>query len=344
MLDDNGYIERFDSDDMLDVLRNQHTQLSYKFDTTLEYSAEDIDSVVVAGMGGSALAADMVLTWLIDRMGVPFVIVRDYELPAFVSDKTLVVCSSYSGNTEETLSTYKQASEKGAKRVVIAQGGQLLELAKEDSVAAYELPTGYQPRLTAWYGVRAFAQILEQIDMLDGVVDELESSADLLEESAKAWGADVATGQNQAKQLAEECMGKSVWVYSGPKLAAAAYKWKININENAKHVSAWNVLPEFNHNEFLGWTEQPRQKPFTVIELQSDLDHDRTQKRFEVTNKLLSGRMPHPIEIDARGESHIEQLLWSCLLGDYVSAYLGILNGVNPTKVEAIEKFKNELS
>ncbi len=344
MLDDISYIKRFDTDDMLGVLGRQQSQLAHNFETELDFNPKQVTAIVVAGMGGSALAADLVSNWLSARLSIPFVIVRDYDLPNFVDENTLVICSSYSGNTEESLSAYEQAGERNSQRIVITQGGTLVDRAKEDDVASYLLPGGYQPRMAVWYGVKAFADLLEQAGWCDGLVDELESSIEWLEQSQANWKAEFMTADNQAKQVAESCMGKSVWIYSGPKLAASAYKWKININENSKHVSAWNVLPEFNHNEFLGWTEQPQHKPFTVVQLRSGLDNQRTQKRFDVTNRLLSGRMPHPIEIEAKGETHIQQMLWSCLLGDYVSAYLGVLNGVNPTRVDAIEKFKKELS
>jgi len=133
-------------------------------------------------------------------------------------------------------------------------------------------------------------------------------------------------------------------VYSGPLLSPAGYKWKININENAKQVAWCNQLPEFNHNEFLGWTQQPVQKPYAVIDLRSNLENARIQKRFEVTERLLSGKRPAPIVVQAKGDNILQQLLWTITLGDYISVYLALLNNLDPTPVDLIEKFKNLLA
>jgi glucose/mannose-6-phosphate isomerase len=157
------------------------------------------------------------------------------------------------------------------------------------------------------------------------------------------WRPDVPTDKNQAKQIALELMGKSVVIYAGPKLAPAAYKWKISLNENAKQIAWWNELPEFNHNEMLGWLEQPVQKPYAVIELRSKLEHPRIQKRFEVTNQVLSGKRPASIIIEPKGDDILEQLLYTIALGDFVSIYLALLNNLNPTPVDLIEKFKKLL-
>lgn len=343
MLDKNEVIEQIDSDNSREEITGQYKQLLHGFNVESEIDASGITRVVVAGMGGSALAARLAQTWWFDQLPVPFEIVRGYDLPAYVDKQTLVVCSSYSGNTEETVSAYDQARKREALMVVAASGGKLVERAESDNVPVYQIPGGCQPRFAAWYGVRALAELFEQLGLVTDAVSELEDAAEFLKTVTDEWQPDVSTGENRAKQIAEECMGKAVWIYSGPALNSAAYKWKIDINENAKHVASWNELPEFNHNEFLGWTEHPREKPFTVIQLQSALDNERIRKRFEVTNRLLSGRMPTPIVIESRGEAHIQHLLWTCLLGDYASFYLAILNNVNPGKVDAIEQLKWEL-
>lgn len=343
MLDKDNLIQEIDSDNIRDTIADLPQQLRQEFDVPVRVEPANLTAVVIAGMGGSVLAGEMLRTWLADQLPVPIILVRGYELPAFVDRNTLVICSSYSGNTEETLGLYNRAGERQAPRVVIASGGQLHERGVSDELPVYQLPTGYQPRMVAWYGLRALAELMEGLGFAAGAVAELEEAARFLAQLSNEWGLEVLTGENRAKQIAEECAGKAVWIYSGPALNSAARKWKIDINENAKHVASWNELPEFNHNEFLGWTEHPRQKPFTVIQLQSALDGERVQKRFEVTNRLLSGRMPAPVVVESRGDSHIQHLLWACLLGDYVSLYLAVLNNVNPGRVEAIEQLKREL-
>src|SRR5262249_53882144 len=150
----------------------------------------------------------------------------------------------------------------------------------------------------------------------------------------------MPTANNQAKQIAQELMGKSVVIYGGPLMFPAAYKWKISFNENAKHIAWCNQLPEANHNEILGWTEQPVQKPYAVIDIRSSLENERVQKRFEVTERILSGKRPAAIVVQPQGNNVLEQLVWAIALGDFVSLYLALLNGLNPTPVNLIEKLK----
>jgi glucose/mannose-6-phosphate isomerase len=168
----------------------------------------------------------------------------------------------------------------------------------------------------------------------------LEQAAAFLEKRLLSWRADVPTRSNQAKQIAQELMGKSVVIYSGPKLFPAAYKWKISLNENAKHVAWVNQFPEFNHNEFVGWSKQPVDKPYAVIDLRSNLEHERVQKQFVVSTRLLSGMRPEPIVIEPQGKDILEQLLYTIALGDFVSVYLALLNGVNPAPLGLVDKLK----
>jgi glucose/mannose-6-phosphate isomerase len=141
-----------------------------------------------------------------------------------------------------------------------------------------------------------------------------------------------------------ELAGKSPVIYAGPLLAPAAYKWKISFNENAKNVAWWNQFPELNHNEFIGWASHPVDKPYGVIDLRSNLEHPRVQKRFEVTERLLSGLRPAPNVVQAQGETILQQLLWTVAFGDFVSIYLALINGVNPAPVDLVEKFKLALN
>lgn len=341
MLDDLKYIHEKDAQDALGIAEKQWQQLQHFFDIPeLNYMVEN---VVVSGMGGSALAALISQSW--PGYKLPFEISRNYDIPAYVSDKTLFIASSYSGNTEETIEAVKQAKQKGAQIVVIASGGQLEEIARTEGYPFAALPPGIQPRFATLYNFKAIITILERA----GLVNENDASAAVYEaggfiqEAVAVWRADVKTDKNEAKRLALELSGATPVIYAGPKLFPAAYKWKISFNENAKNVAWCNQFPEFNHNEFLGWSSHPIDKPYKIVELTSNLEHERTQKRFEVTNKLLSGRWPQPHIVEAKGTTQLEQLLYTIALGDFVSIYLALLNGLNPTPVDLIEKFKTEL-
>lgn len=343
MLDDLKMIHGRDVSDALGIVEKQGDQLVQKFVVEGPANFSNIDNIVYTAMGGSALAALLARTW--PKVNKPFELVRDYELPAYVNSRTLVIASSYSGNTEETLAALADAEAKGAQIAVIAGGGKLEEAARAKNHTLVLLPKAAQPRYAALYNYRALIDLLELAGFVhhNEATAELEKTAAFLNNATKAWRADVPTAQNPAKQLAQELMGKSVVIYAGPKLFPAAYRWKIDTNENAKQIAWVNQLPEFNHNEFIGWSQQPVDKPYAVVELRSNLEHDRVQKRFEVSARLLSGVRPEPHVVQAQGETVLEQMLWAQAFGDFVTIYLALLNGINPAPVDLVEKFKKEL-
>jgi len=344
MLDDLQMIHERDASDALGIAEKQPEQYLHDFHFAWE-PPKYIRNVVLAGMGGSALAAKAFKQ--MPGLAVPFEIVQDYELPGIVTAETLCIASSYSGNTEETVTALEamlaMPEDRKPMIIVIACGGKLGDVAHENNLPFIELPGGFQPRHTFGYQYRALAEVFQSAHLHDNFVQYLEEIARKLPGHIAKWVPTVHTGDNQAKQIALDCLGKSIVVYSGPKLAAAAYKWKISFNENAKAVAWWNSYPEFNHNELLGWTKQPEQKPYTVIDLRSSFEHPQVQKRFEVSARLLSGLRPEPIVVNSEGDSLLEQLLSTIAYGDFVSIYLALLGGLNPTPVELIEKFKHEL-
>lgn len=340
MLDDLKYIHQKDAQDALGVVGKQWQQLQHSYDVDLS-RFEDIQNVVLAGMGGSALPAVFLSSW--PGVKVPFEIVRGYEIPPYVNKHTLFISSSYSGNTEETLAAIAAAEAVGAQIVVIAAGGKLAALAEEKQYPTFTIPGGIQPRMSSFYFLAAFVQLLEPLGLIpEGSQSVLAETAAWLGEQ-DVWQVDVPVSKNPAKALALDIVGKSVVVYSGPKLFPAANKFKICLNENAKNVAWVNCYPELNHNEFIGWTSHPVEKPYAVVEIRSNLEHPRVQKRFEVTEKLLSGKRPSPNIITPEGETLIHQLLWTAVFCDYTSLYVALLNGLNPTPVALVEKLKEEL-
>jgi glucose/mannose-6-phosphate isomerase len=198
--------------------------------------------------------------------------------------------------------------------------------------------------MSSFYFLAALLQILEPQGLVSaGSLEELRAVGDWLKDQPLSWKPEVPTKDNAAKQLALELMGKSIVVYSGPKLFPAANKWKICLNENAKNIAWTNYYPEFNHNEFIGWSSHPTQKPYAVVEIRSNLEHERIQKRFVVTERLLSGLRPAPEVVVPKGETLLQQLLWTSNFGDFTSLYVALLNGLNPTPVDLVEKLKTQL-
>lgn len=341
MLDDLKMIHERDAQDALGIAEKQWQQLQY--DYKVDFSPEQpLQNVVLAGMGGSALAGTILTSW--PKLMVPFEVVRDYEWPHYGDGSTLFIASSYSGNTEEALAMLREAESRDCQIVVIAAGGKLADRAVQMSYPYFAVPSGLQPRMAVFYNLAALVQLFDKTGLIGpDKVSELKGVATWLSEQVANFLPTVPAKDNYAKQLAQECMGKSPVIYAGPKLFPAAYKWKINFNENAKNIAWCNQLPEFNHNEMLGWTSHPTEKPYAVIDLRSNLEHPRVQKRFEVTERLLSGKRPMTHVVQAQGETLLQQLLWTIALGDFVSLYLALLNGLNPTPVELIEKFKKAL-
>lgn len=344
MLDDLKYIHEKDRYDALGVVEKQWQQLN------TEYELPEIDmkfeNVVHAGMGGSALWAIVGTSW--PGFNVPFEITKGYDIPHYVNEKTLFIAASVSGNTEETLSSLKQAEDKGAFIAVIASGGKLADIAREKGYPFIELPQVKPPRYGMFNGLVGLTMLAEHLGITveKNALDQLRAASDFVRQATEGWRADVPTDKNLAKQLAQECAGKSVVIYSGPTLSPAAHKWKIGFNENAKNIAWEYTFPEFSHNEFTGWTSHPIDKPYQIFYLISQYDNDRIKKRFDLTERLLSGRWPSPHRVEVQGSSVLEQLLWAVALGDFVSVYTALLNGTSPIDMgddDIIEKFKKEL-
>jgi glucose/mannose-6-phosphate isomerase len=346
---DIAHLKTLDKHHIFDAVDAQPAHLRLNFadsmtdDITPDWG-EGLENVVVAGMGGSALAADIAKNWLSSRLARPLEIVRGYDVPEYVGPNTLFVASSYSGNTEETLSAIEQAQKRSARIVVMAAGGKLLEIARAKRYFTLELPQVSQPRLSVFAGLKALTCVFSDLGWI-GDLDvrrELLDAANWLDVEKSKLSLDNLEEDNLALTLARHMHGAPAVVYAGPSLRAAAYKWKIDINENAKQLAFCNVYPELNHNEYQGWLF-PEKKPMKSVQLQSSLDNERVQKRFEITREILDSHGFEPIVVNAEGRTHIQQLLWTILLGDYVSAYMGILNGIDPTPVALVEELKKKL-
>ena len=341
-------LQQLDSQKIFDVIDSQPGQLRQEYAQSMRQDltakdAEGINNVIFAGMGGSGLAGSIVKNWLFERLAVPFEGVRGSTLPAYAGKNTLAIISSYSGNTTETLAAYDDAHEKNCKIVCITNGGKLLEKARQDDAMVLELPSVTQPRLAVFASLKALACILEDLEVVvsGDLRSELEDAASYLDTIKMAWSPDIAQ-DNMAMQIALDLHDKEVVIYSSPNLGSASYKWKIDINENAKQIAHSNVFSELNHNEMQGWLF-PERKNIASIVLASGSDSTDIKNRITVTQEVLAQYGFVPRVITAQGSSQIQQILYTILLGDFVSGYLAILNGVDPTPVDLVEEFKKKL-
>ena len=345
-LDNIEQVKRADPEEALAVISTSAEQLRFQPELHNFSNHHKITNVVLSGMGGSCLAGLIAKNWLnLDYdLSIPFEITRDYQVPAYVNEHSLVICVSVSGNTEETISSLNDAIAKSAQVVIVTSGGKLLDIAKQNHLPYVQLAKISQPRYGVPMHLRAITSTLAKYQLVDNQpFDELTSSYNVVNQFVNNLTADVPTDRNPAKQLALDCVGKTVLTYSSSQFYPLAYKWKTSFNENAKNTVWCNEFPEFNHNEFIGWTSHPIEKPFCVINLRSNLDNPRINQRFDLTEKLLSGNRPAAHNIILAGDSYIQQVLCGAIMGDITSIYLGLINGVDPTPVGLVEKFKKEL-
>jgi glucose/mannose-6-phosphate isomerase len=312
---------------------------------TLPQAYRDADAVAVLGMGGSAIGADLVRGIFADRLRVPLLVVRDYELPAFVRPTTLVVASSHSGATEETLTAAEQAIERGCPLAVIATGGPLAERATADALPFLRFEAEPQPRLAAGWGVVLLAGLLERAGFLTVTDAEVDEAAEVAGARYAACGPDVPTETNVAKQLAFAAVDRLPVVIGAGHLAAVARRWKTQLNENAKSWGAWDELPEATHNTVAGLLEPDtlREHLFVVL-LGSAHDHPRTALRRDLLGDLVEASGTAASRVTAEGRGRLAQVFDMVVLGDLVSVYLACLYGFDPTPVDAIAAVKERLS
>ena len=345
MLDDKNLLAQRDPGSTRTSAVAVTTQTDFAAEVESPATPGEVANVVLAGMGGSALAADMVKVLTADRVTVPLEVVKGYQLPHFVNEKTLVVAISHSGNTEETMSCYQQAREHGCQLAVMATGGKLFMAAEADNLPRVRVPSGGQPRMSTIYHLRGLLKLLSQFEVIDdSLYHAVATSGVWLKDQLSQWAEDVPTADNYAKQLALKLVGSTQVFYAGELTWPLAYKWKISFNESAKNVAFWNQYPEFSHNEFIGWSSHPVDKPYKVVDFRSSLERPRIRERMELTDRLLSGMRPKAEVVELQGKTLLEQLLWGLALGEIVSIYAGILNGVNPEPVALVEQLKRELS
>jgi glucose/mannose-6-phosphate isomerase len=297
--------------------------------------------LVVAGMGGSAVGGRLAAGALGSRLRRPLVISDGYVLPGWVGPETLVLCSSYSGSTEETLAAYDDAGERGAQRIAVTTGGPLAERARRDGVPVIPVPGGFQPRAAVGYSLVAALEAAALCGAGPSLRDEVEAAASLAEGLAAEWGPD-GPDDGEAKALARRLHG-TIPVVAGAELAAAAaYRWKCQINENAGLPAFASVLPELDHNEVVGWPGADGR--LSAVFLEDPGAHPRNRLRSELTAEQAAAGTAVVERVTARGESPTERLVSLVLLGDLVSLYLAVLRGEDPASIPPIDALKAALA
>jgi len=299
--------------------------------------------LLVCGMGGSAIGGDLAAAALGERLTRPLVTVRGYELPSWTTPDSIVLCASYSGETEETIACYDAAGALGATRIAVTTGGRLARSAREDGVPVIGVPSGLQPRAAVAYMFVSVLEVAAIAGVAPRVRTEIDACSAALVKLAREWGPDSSDG-NLAKGLAEQALESCVCIYGAGPTAAAAYRWKTQLNENAKVPAFAGELPEADHNEIVGWDGASRLGRFFAIFLEDPDQHPRTRHRIEVTARLIEPEASGIAIVQSRGNGRLERLLSLVMLGDLISIYLAVLRELDPTPVSPIDRLKTELA
>lgn len=306
--------------------------------------SETFNSVVLAGMGGSAIAGDLIKNLLISNIQIPFIVQRNYKLPGFINKKSLVICSSYSGNTEETLSAFEDALGLGAHLIAISTGGQLAARATFSKIPFIAIPEGFPPRAALGYSFSVLISIFSRLGICEDVRSEIIAAADSMRDRINLFK--PGNNDNPALSLARKVNGRIPLIYGGQdSLDAAAARFKGQICENSEALAFSNQFPEFNHNEIVGLDGlgEDRRK-FIAVFLRDIEDHKRIAKRFEIVGEFFREKEIEVVELTTEQGPKFSRLFLVIQLIDFCSYYLALIKGVNPYTIEAINHLKRKLS
>jgi glucose/mannose-6-phosphate isomerase len=315
---------------------NQLREAKTIADKAIISSSQNIQNIVITGLGGSGIGGTIISELVSDSCKVPILINKDYFLPAFVNENSLLIVSSYSGNTEETLSAMQQAISKKAQIVCITSGGKVLELAKQHQFDFIEIPGGNPPRSCIGYSLVQLIKVLVVKGFADKkLFSDLEKAITLLDKENDSI-------KNESQKIAEKLLKKITVIYSLGTCEGAVVRFRQQINENSKMLCWHHVLPEMNHNELVGWTE--KNENLVVVTFHTSFDYERTKKRYDICKTIFEKYSSGVIDINAKGDSKLEQFLYLINIGDWISCYIADLRGIDPVEVNVINHLKGELA
>ena len=304
--------------------------------TSFKSPKKAFDNILICGLGGSGIGGSIVTQVLAKELKIPAIVNKDYRTPAFVSDKTLVILCSYSGNTEETIQMLDEIKSKGATISCITSGGKLADISKEKDYDLIEIPSGHPPRAAFGYSFPQLFFVLEYFGLIsssfkDSFIDAIEL-LDSNEEGIK----------KEASILADNLLNKMPIIYSDAWYEGVAVRFRQQINENSKMLCWHHAIPEMNHNELVGWRK--KDDNLAVVIFRNEDDFYRTQKRMDINKEIISEYTNNVFEIHSKGSDILQKSLYLIHLGDWVSVYLAELKGIDAVEVDVITKLKGELA
>jgi glucose/mannose-6-phosphate isomerase len=336
------YVLKNDPQNQFNVLKNTYQQVESAWNNIIDTGAlksKKYNSIVVTGLGGSAISADLMSNFLGSELTIPFIINRNYHLPSFVDKNTLLIVSSYSGNTEETISVFNEGIIKKCSIICITTGGKIGKTASENSIPTIKVASGFQPRYSLGLSFFSLLKILQELNIIssqDSIVSKIISLW-------KGKGIQLSNESNKAIDIARELIGFIPVIYSAADVTSAAgYRLKCQFNENSKLHAFHNVIPELNHNEIIGWESfQDKQFNAKLILILDKIYHPQIKKRFDITASLISS---DKIYLESNEEDFKLRLMDLIYLGDWISYYLALFRGFDPTEIENINVLKEKLA
>lgn len=324
---------------MKELVESFTTQLQHALEIADKAVLSDkstISNVIVTGLGGSGIGGTILCELINNSCPVPVLVNKDYFLPSFADQHTLLIVSSYSGNTEETVQVMKEAISRNVQIACVTSGGKVLELARQHQFDVIEIPGGKPPRSCIGYSLVQLIKIFTHLKLAPAsLFEDLKQSILLLNNEKENI-------KQEAKRIAEKLANKIAVLYSLGSCEGVSVRFRQQINENSKALCWHHVFPEMNHNELVGWTEE--NKNLTVVTFHTSFDYSRTKKRYDICKPLFQKYAAEVIDISAKGNSKLEQFMYLIHIGDWISCYIADIKGIDPVEVNVIDHLKKELS
>ncbi|MGB5529658.1 MAG: bifunctional phosphoglucose/phosphomannose isomerase [Ignavibacteriaceae bacterium] len=335
-------IVRYDSKNQFKVLQDTYKQIINAWNNKIDLSylkKNNFSSIVYCGLGGSAISGDLLLDYLSSELKLPFKVVRGYNLPAFTNKDTLIIISSYSGYTEETISCFQQAIKINCSIIVITSGGKIGEEADKNKIPVIKIESGFQPRYALGLSFFSLLKLMQEL----GFVNE-ENTVKKIIDLWQIRGEELSTHKNQAIQIAEQIIGFIPVIYSAEFLSSTGYRFKCQVNENSKLHAFHHNIPEMNHNEIIGW-ESYREKQFQVkvIYLLDNEYHPQNRKRFDILKEMLSEQKLEVLALASNQDNRKVRIMDLIFLCDWISFYTSVLRGFDPSEIDFIHQMKKRL-
>jgi glucose/mannose-6-phosphate isomerase len=339
------FIEKYDSSNQFEVLKNTYRQIEFAWDNKIDISSvkkKGINSVVITGMGGSAISADLFISFFKGELEIPFMVNRSYNLPDFVNKNTLLIVSSYSGNTEETISVFRSALKAKCRIVCITTGGKIESIAAKNRIPVVKILSGYQPRYALGLSFFSLLKVLGKIKIINIKTSLVNSIIELYKKKARLYSKE----KNPALGYAKEILGYIPVIYSAEGYTSSVgYRLKSQFNENSKLLAFHNIFPEMNHNEIVGWEsfdeKQFRAKIINIIDKQYP---SRIKRRIDVMSQLFSDNKVDVINLESGEKSFKVRLMDLIYLCDWITYYTAVLRGYDPSEIRNIDLLKEKLS